>query len=154
MTLQRRSHIQEDSRPPSARRRAFLQPMWLIGFTTAVSSNLFSTIFQLDTLPVAILAPLGAIGLIYNCVNAKLLLHDGFGRQTIIGTVLVITGAVLVAVFGAVDEEKHGLDELLVLWRRPAFLTFFLLVIASTALVLFVVSDQNSICPGECDSFK
>jgi len=151
MTLQRKSHVREDLRPFATRRRAYRQPMWLFGFITSVTSNLFSTIFQLDTLPVAILAPLGAVGLIYNAVNSRLFLRDAFGREGYIGTVLVMTGAALVAVFGSVDEERHGLDELLVLWRKPAFLSFFLVVIAAVTILLVVVSPRYGLHYGGCD---
>jgi len=104
-----------------------------------MTSNIFSTIFQLDTLPIVILAPLGAISLIFNALLARLILGDMFGPASIMGTALVAVGAVLIAVFGVVDEKEHSLDDLLELWARPAFLAFFGVVAAVTVLVLVAV---------------
>jgi hypothetical protein len=53
------------------------------------------------------------------------MLGDHFGKRAIGGTGLVACGAVLIAVFGVVDEREHGLDELLVLFGRAAFVAFF-----------------------------
>ena len=41
------------------------------------------------------------------------------------GTGLVAAGAVLIAVFGVVEEREHSLDELLRLFGRKAFVVFF-----------------------------
>lgn len=50
---------------------------------------------------------------------------DTFGKGAIAGTGLVALGAVLIAVFGVVQEREHSLDELLRLFGRPAFVAFF-----------------------------
>jgi len=42
-----------------------------------------------------------------------------------VGTGLVAAGAVLIAVFGVVEEREHSLDELLRLFGRKAFVVFF-----------------------------
>jgi len=57
-----------------------------------------------------------------------------------VGTVLVALGAVLIAVFGVVQEEEHSLDELMKLWRRGPFLAFFLTMVAMVVIVLTSVS--------------
>ena len=101
------------------------RPLWLLGFGIYITSNIFSTIFQLDALPIVILAPLGAVSLIYNALLARLILGDQFGKAAIAGTGLVAAGAVLIAVFGVVQEREHSLDELLRLFGRPAFIAFF-----------------------------
>ena len=72
-----------------------------------------------------ILAPLGAVSLIYNALLARLMLGDVFGKGAVIGTGLVAAGAVLIAVFGVVEEREHSLDELLRLFGRKAFVGFF-----------------------------
>jgi hypothetical protein len=68
---------------------------------------------------------LGAVSLIYNALLARLMLGDVFGKGAIVGTGLVAAGAVLIAVFGVVEEREHSLDELLRLFGRKAFVVFF-----------------------------
>lgn len=41
------------------------------------------------------------------------------------GTLLIAAGAVLIAVFGTVEEPAHSLDELIALYHRPAFIAWF-----------------------------
>jgi drug/metabolite transporter (DMT)-like permease len=140
LTIQRKSHVQEDALPLSERRKPLRRPLWLIGFGIYITSNIFSTIFQLDALPIVILAPLGAVSLIYNALLARMILGDQFGGRAIIGTGLVAIGAVLIAVFGVVPEGEHRLEELLVLFSRSAFLAFFSVVGSLTFLVIIAVS--------------
>nr|ODN86916.1 hypothetical protein L203_03689 [Cryptococcus depauperatus CBS 7841] len=136
LTIQRKSHIQNDQLDPFNRRPTIRRPLWLIGFTIYMVSNIFSTIFQLDTLPIVILAPLGAVSLVFNALLARIILGDRFGVNWVIGTALVAGGAVIIAIFGVVPDEKHGLDELLVLLRRPTFVAFFSVVLVATCAVL------------------
>jgi hypothetical protein len=119
-----------------------------LGFTIYITSNIFSTIFQLDALPIVILAPLGAVSLIYNAVLARLLLGDVFGRKAILGTALVAGGAIMIAVFGVVPEKEHSLDDLLMLWGRGAFLAFFIVVGVLTLAVIVGVSCLLGGCAG------
>ena len=144
LTIQRKSHVQEDALPITSRRRPLRRPLWLLGFTIYITSNIFSTIFQLDALPIIILAPLGAVSLIYNALLARVILGDVFGKTAIVGTTLVALGAVLIAVFGVVREEEHSLDELLRLWRRGPFLAFFLTMVAMVVIVLVSVSRADT----------
>lgn len=116
------------------------RPLWLLGFGIYITSNIFSTIFQLDALPIVILAPLGAVSLIYNALLARVLLGDHFGSKTAVGTLMVALGAVGIAVFGVVQEEEHTLEEILRLWKRPAFVAFFSVVTAAVVVVLLGVS--------------
>ncbi|ORY32890.1 hypothetical protein BCR39DRAFT_522298 [Naematelia encephala] len=136
LTLQRKSHVQTALLPLSQRRRPHRRPLWLLGFGIYMTSNIFATIFQLDALPIVILAPLGAVSLIFNALLARIVLGDIFGRRAIVGTALVAAGAVLIAVFGVVQEEEHTVEELMKLWARPAFLAFFSIVAAGTIGVL------------------
>lgn len=148
LTIQRKSHIQNDALPLDQQRTPARRPLWLIGFGIYITSNIFATIFQLDTLPIVILAPLGAVSLIFNALLARLILGDRFGKRTVAGTALVAVGATLIAVFGVVQEEEHGIKELLRLWARPAFLGFFGTVTGLTVIVLAVVSTASLLPEG------
>ncbi|KAK8864595.1 hypothetical protein IAR55_001845 [Kwoniella newhampshirensis] len=136
LTLQRKSHIQADLLPLPSRRPPHRRPLWLLGFAIYISSNVFATIFQLDALPIVILAPLGAVSLISNAILARIILGDKFGPSWVSGTALVAGGAVMIAVFGVVEEEEHGLDALLRLFGRGPFVAFFTIMSLATALVI------------------
>jgi len=105
-----------------------------------ISSNILGSLFQIASLPVVILAPLGAVSLLWNAFFARLLLGDVFSAWMILGTILVAGGAVLIAVFGIVPEPTHSLEDLLVLFNRPAFIVYFSLLGFFLAVALVTVS--------------
>ncbi|KAH9849743.1 hypothetical protein C2E23DRAFT_861719 [Lenzites betulinus] len=128
LTIQRKSHVLNQSLPEDQQKVEHRRPLWLIGFSIFISSNLFGSIFQIASLPVVILAPLGAVSLLWNAFFARLLLGDVFSPWMAIGTLLIAGGAVLIAVFGIVHESTHSLEDLLRLLNRPAFIAYFSLL--------------------------
>ncbi|KAG0201542.1 hypothetical protein BGX33_010256 [Mortierella sp. NVP41] len=129
LTIQRKSHvINEAIHPKELRRQACHRPLWHLGFHTYILSNLTGTIFSIGYLPVIILAPLGAVTLVFNALFARLLLGDTFSRQSAAGTFLILLGAIMIGLFGVVPEPSHSLEDLIELWKRPAFIIYFSLI--------------------------
>lgn len=109
-----------------------------------ISSNLFGSIFQIASLPVVILAPLGAVSLLWNAFFARLILGDVFSPWMVLSTLCIAGGAVLIAEFGIVPEPTHSLDDLLRLFSRPAFIVYFSLLGLFTTVALVIVSPPYS----------
>ncbi|KAI9734409.1 MAG: hypothetical protein M1818_006797 [Claussenomyces sp. TS43310] len=137
LTLQRKSHILEDEkdlhdlrRPPYRRRR------WQLGMGMFVIANLLGSTIQITTLPLPVLSTLQASGLVFNSICATLLLGEPFTRWSFGGTVLVCCGAVLIAIFGAIPEPAHNLNQLLYLLGRRAFILW---MVGQAVLVLAIV---------------
>ncbi|KAI0724572.1 hypothetical protein C8T65DRAFT_626933 [Cerioporus squamosus] len=128
LTIQRKSHVLNQSLPEEQQKVEHRRPLWLFGFAIFISSNLFGSVFQIASLPVVILAPLGAVSLLWNAFFARLLLGDVFSPWMVLGTLLIAGGAVLIAVFGIVPEPTHSLEDLLRLFNRPAFVAYFSLL--------------------------
>ncbi|KAF5355626.1 hypothetical protein D9756_003769 [Leucocoprinus leucothites] len=128
LTIQRKSHVLNQSLPKHRQRVEHRRPLWLLGFATFILSNLIGSLVQIASLPVVILAPLGAVSLLWNAFFARLLLGDVFSPWMVIGTILIAGGAVLIAIFGIVPEPTHSLDDLLELFRRPTFIIYFSLL--------------------------
>ncbi|KAI5475353.1 DUF804 domain membrane protein [Pseudohyphozyma bogoriensis] len=101
LTIQRKSHLQNEALPSSLRKRDFQRPLWIVGFTVFICSNLLGTIFQIGALPIVVLAPLGAVSLLYNAFFARVILGDEFTIHLVVGTILIAGGAVLIGIFGA-----------------------------------------------------
>lgn len=57
----------------------------------------------------------------------------------LLGTVLIAGGAVLVGIFGIVPEPTHSLEDLLLLFRRSAFIAYFTLLGAGVVVWLAIV---------------
>lgn len=90
-----------------------------------------------------ILAPLGAVSLLWNAFFARFILGDVFSPWMILGTFLIAGGAVLIAVFGIVPEPTRSLEDLLELFRRPAFVAYFSLLGAVVVVALAAVSGHS-----------
>lgn len=72
----------------------------------------------------------------YACLrNSNLLLIHCISGT---GTIFIAGGAVLIAIFGTVDEPTHTLEEFIALYTRPAFLVFFSLLIVSISAILII----------------
>ena len=75
---------------------------------------------------------LGKSGLVFNSICATLILGESFTRWSFLGTVLVSIGALLIALFGAISEPAHNLDQLVELLGHRQFIIW----IASTMVVV------------------
>lgn len=117
--------------------------LWLLGFAIFISSNVLGSVFQLASLSIVILAPLGAVSLLWNAFFARILLGDVFSRYLVMGTILIAGGAVLIAIFGVVPETTHSLPELLQLYRRPSFIVWISLQFAIILAVLGIAHWQE-----------
>ncbi|KAI8059600.1 magnesium transporter NIPA-domain-containing protein [Gongronella butleri] len=132
ISLQRRSHLAAPNIP------SWKRPLWLTGFLVYTLSNLVASACTIGYLPIVILAPVGAIGLVFNAIFARIVLGDPFTTRTTLGTTLIVIGAMLIAGFGVVPEPNHTLQDLIRLYQRPTFIIYFALVEFITCFGLLV----------------
>ncbi|ROW10319.1 hypothetical protein VMCG_01889 [Cytospora schulzeri] len=144
LTLQRKSHILEDEkgphdirRPPHRRRR------WQAGMAMFIISNILGSSVQISTLPLPVLSTLQASGLVFNSICATLILGEPFTRWSLWGTLLVCSGAILIAIFGAIPSPTHTLDELLSLLGRSAFVVWMALQAVLVIAICVIVDGVN-----------
>ena len=120
-----------------------------------IISNLLGSSIQITTLPLPILSPLQAVsqdprqsihiylsnfqksGLVFNSICATLILGEPFTQLSLTGTILVCVGAIIIAIFGAIKEPAHSLDELLFLLERRPFVLWMIgqALLVSTIIV-------------------
>ena len=79
-------------------------------------------------------------GLVFNSLCATLILGEPFTRWSLGGTILVCAGAVLIALFGAIGEPAHNLDQLLMLLERQQFVLW---MIGQAVLVVSIVASAK-----------
>ncbi|PGH26406.1 hypothetical protein AJ80_01904 [Polytolypa hystricis UAMH7299] len=137
LTLQRKSHLLEEEKYHyELRRPAYKRRRWQVGMFMFVISNIVGSTIQITTLPLPVLSTLQASGLVFNTIFAALILGEPFTRYSILGTILVCAGAVMIATFGAISEPAHTLDQLLVLLARRPFLLW---MIGTTIIVILLI---------------
>ncbi|OAR01430.1 hypothetical protein LLEC1_05398 [Akanthomyces lecanii] len=144
LTLQRKSHILEDEKGPhDIRRPPYRRRRWQVGMGMFIVANILGSSVQISTLPLPVLSTLQAAGLVFNSICATLILSEPFTRWSLAGTSLVTTGAILIAVFGAIPSPAHNLDELLVLLARKPFIVWMALQ-ALFVVALAVATDVTN----------
>jgi drug/metabolite transporter (DMT)-like permease len=113
-----------------------------------IISNLVGSTIQITTLPLPVLSTLQASGLVFNSICATLILGEPFTRWSLGGTLLVSSGAVLIAIFGAIPESAHSLDQLLELLGRKTFVLWMIfqaLLVAGIIVITGFLSKTPSI---------
>lgn len=103
-------------------------------------SNLVGSTIQITTLPLPVLSTLQASGLVFNSICATLILGEPFTRWSLGGTLLVASGALLIAIFGAISEPAHSLDGLLVLLGRRPFVIWMICQALLVAAIIAIAS--------------
>ncbi|KAF2839805.1 hypothetical protein M501DRAFT_932946 [Patellaria atrata CBS 101060] len=127
LTLQRKSHLIEDRKHEDEPRRApYRRRRWQLGMLMFVVANIVGSTIQITTLPLPVLSTLQASGLVFNSICASIILSEPFTRYSLVGTILVAIGAVLIGIFGAMTEPSHNLDQLLELLGRTQFLLWLM----------------------------
>ncbi|PWN46524.1 hypothetical protein IE53DRAFT_372296 [Violaceomyces palustris] len=84
ITIQRKSHLENEALPLAKRRTEWKRPLWILGFTIFLCANIGGTVFQIGALPIVMLAPLGAVSLLYNALLARWLLDDFLSKFMIV----------------------------------------------------------------------
>lgn len=105
-----------------------------------IISNLVGSSIQITTLPLPVLSTLQASGLVFNSICATLILGEPFTRWSFAGTVLVCAGAVLIAIFGAIPEPAHNLNQLLHLLQRGSFILWMSLQGCVVGFMILITS--------------
>jgi hypothetical protein len=82
ISLQRKSHLLVDVNSIIP---LYKRPLWISGFLIYTISNLIGSTCTIGYLPIVILAPVGAIGLVFNAIFAKWILGDPFTKRTVFG---------------------------------------------------------------------
>ncbi|PYH79823.1 DUF803 domain protein [Aspergillus uvarum CBS 121591] len=162
LTLQRKSHILEDEKHPyDLRRPPYKRRRWQLGMLMFVVANIVGSTIQITTLPLPVLSTLQASGLVFNTVFATLILGEAFTRYSLVGTLLVCIGALLIAIFGALGEPAHSLDQLLQLLQRRNFVLWMggtalmvLAIYAGSRLLDFLTSPPRSKHTGSRGSYR
>lgn len=108
-----------------------------------ILANVLGSTVQISMLPLPVLSTLQASGLVFNSICATLILGEPFTRWSLWGTLLVCSGAALIAIFGAIPSPSHKLSDLLeLLGRRPfvLWMSFQAMLVIAIALATDLAS--------------
>lgn len=141
INLQRLDHLHQQTLAFHLRQPEYKRPRWLLGMGLHIAVQVVGTPVSLIFLQPAVSASLGASSLIFNILFARFLVGTRINLHDVIGTLILITGGTLVAVFGDLESGKFSLEELIRLYRRPVFIIYFS-ILEALSLSLFFIAYQ------------
>eukprot|EP00698_Gefionella_okellyi_P003137 TRINITY_DN12931_c0_g1_i1.p1 TRINITY_DN12931_c0_g1~~TRINITY_DN12931_c0_g1_i1.p1 ORF type:complete len:474 (-),score=99.18 TRINITY_DN12931_c0_g1_i1:235-1656(-) len=133
--VQRYSHLKNAAKPREKQHWVCLQPIWLLGFGLFLAGNIADFV-ALGFAAQTIIAPLGSVSLLSNCIFAPLFLKEKFVLRDFISTMVIIGGTILIVIFGSKQDSAYNLDQLLQLFRTPDTIGFLVGTVALTILTL------------------
>lgn len=110
-------------RPPWHNLRLAPNRLWLaamVVFIIANLANFASFAFAAQSL----LAALGSIQFVSNVVFARLVNKERITRQTVIGTLVIVGGCIVLVMFGSHDSPAYTVDDLLDLYGNPGYIVY------------------------------
>lgn len=129
LTLQRHAHCNLSSSPQN-------QSVWRLGLTLFILANLFGSGFQTIVLPLVVLCPLQAVGLVFNTVWASVILGESFTPRSAWGTALVACGAAAIAGLGSSSDPERSFKELFSQFHSNGFRTWMFISLVAAAGLL------------------
>ncbi|RLN46213.1 hypothetical protein BBJ29_004721 [Phytophthora kernoviae] len=137
VNLQKFSFMREAKHRCSTEKRSYVrQPLWVIGFLLVVGGSTLDFV-ALGFLPQSLATPVGGSTMVANVAFASLFLKEKFTRSDAIGTALVLTGIIVVAMFAEKESACYTVHELVALYREPLFAVYATLIgLACIALYL------------------
>ncbi|GMH93869.1 hypothetical protein TL16_g12743 [Triparma laevis f. inornata] len=129
LNLQKLSMNKENKKPKSLRRPTPKQPMWLVGMFLITSGSLLDFV-AFGMAPQSLLAPLGALSLVWNAMIAPLFNGEKLTRQNLIATGIIMFGTLMTVIFAAHSTPTYTLEDLMSLYQQPAMIVYMVFVVA------------------------
>ena len=95
--------------------------------------------------PATLVAPLGAVTVVSNCIIAHYVLKESVRKRNIFGVVLALIGAVFIVTY-APDSQKQLTMELLEQYMmEPSFIVFIICILLSIAALFMCVTCVSAL---------
>lgn len=122
--------------------RSYMElPMWWIGMilmTLGETGNFLAYAYA----PATLVAPLGAITVISNCILAHYVLKENINRRNVVGVVLAIVGAVFIVTYAPSSDEQLTMDLLEKYMAEKNFVAYLFCLVA-TITSLFASKEAH-----------
>ncbi|KAG0043467.1 hypothetical protein BGZ83_011359 [Gryganskiella cystojenkinii] len=131
LNLLKLDHVRNRALVMERQRQDCSRPMWLLGLTLYVGSQIAGSTIALNFLKTQWVAPLGSIALIFNFIFAKILVGTRITQRDVLGTVIVMVSVVWIVCFGNMNSAGADIEDSLTiidlknLFSRIVFIIYF-----------------------------
>eukprot|EP01104_Vermistella_antarctica_P011441 TRINITY_DN3197_c0_g3_i1.p1 TRINITY_DN3197_c0_g3~~TRINITY_DN3197_c0_g3_i1.p1 ORF type:complete len:575 (+),score=94.13 TRINITY_DN3197_c0_g3_i1:222-1946(+) len=132
--LMKFSHVRNEKKARADRKKAYLQPYWQLGMVIFVIGNILNFVafsFAAQTL----LAAVGSIQFVSNLLFAWMVLHERITRRAVAATGLIVTGNVVIVIFGSHETQNLTYHDLLESYFELPFLLYITVVILVVVII-------------------
>ena len=133
VNLQKLSMMRERANAKASEKRGyFTQPLWLTGLLMVIVGSLGDFV-ALGFAPQSLMTPVGGFTLVCNAVFAHYFLDEHLTTKDRIGTLNIIIGIIVLAVFSSKDSTSYTLKQLLKMFTQRGFVIYVLVLIVIIA---------------------
>ena len=124
VNFQKLSMMNERASAKASEKRSYItQPMWLMGLLMVVVGSLGDFV-ALGFAPQSLMTPVGGFTLVCNAVFAHYFLKEHLTRKDRIGTLNIIIGIIILAIFSSKDNTSYTLSRLLRMYIQRGFIIY------------------------------
>ncbi|EFP82960.2 uncharacterized protein PGTG_09928 [Puccinia graminis f. sp. tritici CRL 75-36-700-3] len=116
-------------------------PLWWLGFVI-MSTGELGNFVSYGFAPASVVAPLGTVALVGNCVAAPVLLGERFKKRDWLGIGLVIIGTITIVLSSPRTSEALSPDQLARAIRQLGFILYAALCLSAILLLICLSSTQ------------
>ncbi|KAA1104336.1 hypothetical protein PGT21_019912 [Puccinia graminis f. sp. tritici] len=116
-------------------------PLWWLGFVI-MSTGELGNFVSYGFAPASVVAPLGTVALVGNCVAAPVLLGERFKKRDWLGIDLVIIGTITIVLSSPRTSEALSPDQLTRAIRQLGFILYAALCLSAILLLICLSSTQ------------
>jgi len=131
--------------PANARLSPWMQPKWILGFAALLIGNIIDFL-AFGLAPASLLAPLGALSLVWNLFMSSYMLNEKYDRNDVLAVSLIFFGTTVTVLYSNHHERVYSLETLRDLYHKGRMMTYFIIVpslLAAHYYVIRYVEDKN-----------
>lgn len=113
------------------------RPMWWLGMALMLGGEV-GNFLAYGFAPASLVAPLGTVALVSNCIIAPFVLKEKFRVQDLIGIALAVGGAVLVVLYSSAESKVYTAEELKAIWKTTKTIVYLSLTFAAIIVLTYL----------------
>ena len=127
LNLQKLSMNKEKLRPRHMQRPTMKQPIWILGLSLITGGSLLDFV-AFGLAPQSLLAPLGALSLVWNLLIAPLFNSEKITRSNLVATSIIVLGTLMTVIFSPHVTPTYTLTDLLALYKEKTMLGYLVCI--------------------------
>ncbi|KAL1925792.1 uncharacterized protein VTP21DRAFT_675 [Calcarisporiella thermophila] len=119
----------------------FQNSLWWLGMITMALGEV-ANFAAYSFAPAILVTPLGALSVLIGAILASFLLKEELGNIGKVGCMLCLIGSIVIVLHAPKGKDIQTVDEILYYAFQPAFIFYFVFVVAFSSFMIFQISPK------------